>query len=184
MRAPPARDFDGEWGDPAPLRPTFRRAFRRVGQDQEDAMNQVRQLLRTKGGEVWTIGPDQSVYEALELMAEKDVGALPVVERGRLVGIFSERDYARKVVLQGKTSRETRVGELMTRTVFYVSPHETIEECLAIMTKRRIRHLPVLDDDRLVGIVSIGDVGKAIISEQAVTIRHLENYITGTVAVR
>ena len=147
-------------------------------------MNQVRQLLRTKGGEVWTIGPDQSVYEALELMAEKDVGALPVVERGRLVGIFSERDYARKVVLQGKTSRETRVGELMTRTVFYVSPHETIEECLAIMTKRRIRHLPVLDDDRLVGIVSIGDVGKAIISEQAVTIRHLENYITGTVAVR
>lgn len=147
-------------------------------------MDSVRQLLRTKGNEVWTIAPDRSVYEALQLMADKDIGAVPVVEDGRLTGIFSERDYARKVVLHGKTSRETLVGELMTRTVYYVSPKETVEQCLAIMTKRHIRHLPVLDDDRLVGIVTIGDVGKAIISEQAFTIRHLENYITGAAVAR
>lgn len=147
-------------------------------------MGEVWQLLRTKGSDVWTIGPHRTVYEALQLMAEKDVGALPVVEEGRLTGIFSERDYARKVVLHGKTSRETAVGELMTRTVYYVSPNETIEQCLAIMTKRHIRHLPVLDDGRLVGIVTIGDVGKAIISEQAFTIRHLENYITGAAVGR
>ncbi|MFB3854246.1 MAG: CBS domain-containing protein [Vicinamibacterales bacterium] len=147
-------------------------------------MVEVRQLLRTKGAEVWTIGPDRTVFEALQIMAEKDVGALPVVEGGRLTGIFSERDYARKVVLQGKTSRDTTVGELMTRTVYYVSPNETIEQCLAIMTKRHIRHLPVLDDGHLVGIVTIGDVGKAIISEQAFTIRHLESYITGAAVGR
>ena len=103
------------------------------------------------------------------------------LESGMLVGIFSERDYARKVALRGKTSRETKVGELMTRVLFYVTPHQTIEECMALMTSKHIRHLPVLEGQALVGIVSIGDVGKAIISEQRTTINHLEQYITGGV---
>jgi len=142
-------------------------------------MSTVRQLLRDKQPEVWTIGPEASVYEALELMADKDIGALPVLERGRLVGIFSERDYARKVVLRGKTSRETTVGELMTQVVFYVTPEQTIEECLALMTEKRVRHLPVLEGMRLTGVVSIGDAVGAIIAEQRTTIHHLEDYITG-----
>lgn len=142
-------------------------------------MSTVRQLLRDKQPEVWTIGPEASVYKALELMADKDIGALPVLERARLVGIFSERDYARKVVLRGKTSRETTVGELMTQVVFYVTPEQTIEECLALMTEKHVRHLPVLEGIRLTGVVSIGDAVGAIIAEQRTTIHHLENYITG-----
>jgi len=147
-------------------------------------MYQVRQLLRAKGSDVWTIDPHASVFEALQLMADRDIGAVLVIDEGRVAGIFSERDYARKVALQGKTSRETTVGELMTRTVYYVSPDETIDQCLAVMTEKRIRHLPVLEDGRLVGIVTIGDVGKAIMSEQEFTIRSLENYITGSVVAR
>ncbi len=143
-------------------------------------MSTVRQLLRGTPAEVWTIGPKATVYEALELMAEKDVGALLVLDRERLEGIFSERDYARKVVLRGKTSRETTVAELMTQMVFYVTPEQTIEECLALMTERRVRHLPVLEGTTIVGIVTIGDAGKAIISEQRTTIRHLETYICGS----
>ncbi len=142
-------------------------------------MSTVRQLLRTKPAEIWTIGPKATVYEALELMAGKDVGALLVLDRGRLEGIFSERDYARKVVLHGKSSRETTVGELMTQAVHYVTPQQTVEECLALMTEKRIRHLPVLDNGKLVGLVSIGDAVKCIIDEQQLTIRHLEDYITG-----
>ncbi len=142
-------------------------------------MSTVRQLLRTKQPEIWTIGPRGSVYEALELMAEKDVGALLVMSEGRLEGIFSERDYARKVVLKGKKSRETLVGELMTQAIFYVTPEQTVEECLALMTEKHVRHLPVLDNSHLVGLVSIGDAVKCIIDEQQLTIRHLENYITG-----
>ncbi len=143
-------------------------------------MATVRQLLATKSPDVWTITPQASVYEALELMAEKDIGALLVVQAARLVGIFSERDYARKVVLRGKTSRETTVAELMTQMVFYVTPDQTVEECLALMTERRVRHLPVLEGTTIVGIVTIGDAGKAIISEQRTTIRHLETYICGS----
>ncbi len=142
-------------------------------------MDTVHDLLGAKPPVVWTVEPDTSVYDALQLMADKDIGAVLVLENGTLVGIFSERDYARKVVLRGKTSRETTVGELMTRVLFYVTPRQTIEECLALMTEKRVRHLPVLDGTRLVGVVSIGDVGKAIISEQRTTIHHLESYITG-----
>ncbi len=142
-------------------------------------MSTVRQLLRSKPAEVWTIGPKATVYEALELTAEKDVGALLVLDRDRLEGIFSERDYARKVVLQGKSSRETTVGDLMTQAVHYVTPRQTVEECLALMTDKRIRHLPVLENGKLVGLVSIGDAVKCIIDDQQLTIRHLESYITG-----
>ncbi len=142
-------------------------------------MSTVRELLRAKPAGVWTIGPEASVYEALELMAEKDIGAVLVLEQGILVGIFSERDYARKVVLKGKTSRETTVGELMTQVLFYVTPQQTVEECLALMTQKRVRHLPVLDGTHLIGVISIGDAGKAIIAEQRTTIHHLEDYITG-----
>ncbi len=144
-------------------------------------MSTVRELLRAKPAEVWTIGPMASVYEALELMAEKDIGAVLVLDQDRLVGIFSERDYARKVVLRGKTSRETTVGELMTQVLFYVMPQQTVEDCLALMTQKRVRHLPVLDGTRLIGIVSIGDAVKAIIAEQQTTIHDLEVYITGGV---
>jgi CBS domain-containing protein len=144
-------------------------------------MSTVRQLLRTKAADIWTIGPEASVYDALRLMAAKDIGAVLVVEAGKLVGVFSERDYARKVVLQGKSSRSTTVGELMTQVVFYVRPEHTVEECLALMTAKHIRHLPVLEDDQLVGIVTIGDVGTEIISQQAFTIENLETYITGGV---
>ena len=142
-------------------------------------MDSVHDLLRSKPSTVWTVEPGTSVYAALELMADKDIGAVLVLERGALVGIFSERDYARKVALRGRTSRETTVGELMTQIVYCVRPEQTIEECLALMTNKRIRHLPVLDNSDLVGIVTIGDVGKAIISEQRTTIHHLEAYITG-----
>ena len=142
-------------------------------------MSTVRQLLRTKRTEIWTIGPRASVFEALQMMADKDVGALLVMDEGRLEGIFSERDYARKVALQGRTSRDTTVGELMTQTLYYVTPEQTVEECLALMTERHIRHLPVLDHAKLVGLVSIGDAVKYVIDDQELTIRHLENYITG-----
>lgn len=144
-------------------------------------MSTVRQLLRTKAADIWTIGPEASVYDALRLMAAKDIGAVLVVEAGKLVGILSERDYARKVVLQGKSSRSTTVGELMTRVVLFVRPDQTTEECLALMTAKHIRHLPVLENDQIVGMVTIRDVGKEIISQQAFTIEHLENYITGGV---
>lgn len=142
-------------------------------------MKTVKELLKIKGREIWSIEPLASVYKALETMAEKDVGALLVVENGRLVGIFSERDYARKVILKGRASRETTVSELMTTTVFYTSLENTLEECMALMTSKQIRHLPVLDNDRLAGIVTLGDVVKQIISEQKFTINELEKYVKG-----
>lgn len=142
-------------------------------------MDTVRELLKNKGSEIWTISPMSTVFQALELMAERDIGALPVVENGRLVGIFSERDYARKVILKGRTSKDTTVSELMTQTVFYVNPDSTLEECMALMTSRQIRHLPVLDKERLVGIVTLGDVVKRIISRQEFTIQELERYVKG-----
>ncbi len=142
-------------------------------------MESVNQLLQTKGHEIWSVTPEILVFDALELMADKNVGALLVLEEDKLVGIFSERDYARKVILRGKASKDTLVREIMSLQVFYVRPEQTIEECMALMTDKRIRHLPVLESDNVVGVISIGDVVKAIISEQEFTIKQLENYITG-----
>jgi CBS domain-containing protein len=119
------------------------------------------------------------VFEALEEMAKRDVGALIVLEDGKVAGIFSERDYARKIILVGKSSRETPVSEIMTARVVYARPEQTLEECLALMTDKRIRHLPIMADGELIGVVSIGDLVKAIIAEQRFTIRQLENYVSG-----
>ncbi|MCI0637199.1 MAG: CBS domain-containing protein [Actinobacteria bacterium] len=140
----------------------------------------VRQLLANKPPVVWTVGPQASVYEALELMATKDIGAVLVVEGARVVGILSERDYARGVALEGKTSRKMTVAELMTSQVLYVRSEHTINDCMSLMTNKRVRHLPVLDGERLIGIVTIGDVVKQIISEQESRIQELENYIRGS----
>jgi CBS domain-containing protein len=142
-------------------------------------MISVKDILRNKSKEVWQIGPDATVYEALELLADKDIGALPVVADGKLAGMFSERDYARKVILHGKNSRETSVGELMSSPVITIGPDEPIERCMLLMTDHHIRHLPVLEAGAMVGLVSIGDVLKAMIDDQRVAIRDLENYITG-----
>jgi CBS domain-containing protein len=143
-------------------------------------MKTVKQLLDAKGHNVWIIAPDASVYEALKLMADKDVGALLVLEGGKLVGIISERDYARKVILKGKFSKDTPVHEIMTTRLVYVHPEQTIQECMALMTDQHIRHLPVLVGADLVGLVSIGDLVKAIISEQEFLIQNLQDYIMGS----
>ena len=142
-------------------------------------MNKIKDLLRYKSGDVWTVHPRATVYEALELMAEKNIGALPVLDDGRLVGIFSERDYARKCILMGRHSRETLVSELMSSPVVTIDLSYTIQQCLVVMTEGQFRHLPVMEGDRLTGIVSIGDIGKWVISEQNATIHDLEGYITG-----
>lgn len=141
-------------------------------------MKKVRELLENKGTEVWSIAPDTSVYDALALMAEKNIGALPVMDKGTLTGILSERDYTRNVVLRGRTAHDTQVRDIMTQRPVCVGPEQTVEECMALMTEKRVRHLPVLDDNRVVGIVSIGDAVKAIISEQQFIIEQLELYIS------
>ena len=141
-------------------------------------MNTVKQILDQKGRLVFTIEPDSSVYDAIAMMAEKHVGGLVVMEEDKLVGLISERDYVRKVILQGRSSPDTKVREIMTDRVMVVSPERTIEECMALMTEKRIRHLPVVEDGNLVGMISIGDMVKAIISEQRFTIEQLEHYIT------
>jgi len=146
-------------------------------------MKTVKQLLDAKGHNVWIIAPNASVYEALKLMADKDVGALLVLEGGKLVGIISERDYARKVILKGKFSKDTPVHEIMTTRLVYVHPEQTIQECMALMTDQHIRHLPVLAGADLVGLVSIGDLVKAIISEQEFLIQNLQDYIMGSPTV-
>ena len=143
-------------------------------------MTTIAQLLNTKGDQIWSVEPKATIFKALEIMSEKKIGALLVMEDGKLTGIFSERDYARKVILKGKSSKETPVGELMTKKVFYMDPQKTINDCMAMMTAKRIRHVPVIEDNQVVGIVTIGDVVNQIISEQEVTINHLENYITGS----
>jgi len=141
----------------------------------------VKEILRAKGPEVWSITPDATVYDALKLMADRNVGAVLVMDANHLVGILSERDYARKVILHGKSSKDTLIQEIMTERVVYVRPEQTTEECMALMTDKRVRHLPVLEDDLVIGIVSIGDVVKSIISEQGFLIEQLEHYISGTV---
>lgn len=142
-------------------------------------MKTVKDILRAKGHDVWSIAPDDTVYDALKLMADKNVGALLVRDGEAVVGIVSERDYARKVILHGRSSREIQVREIMTSKIYYVHPEQNIQECMALMTDKRVRHLPALENDRLIGVISIGDVVKAIIAEHESTIKHLEDYITG-----
>ena len=142
-------------------------------------MKTVAEILKTKGREVWTITPDTIVFDALKRMAEKNVGALVVLDGATVAGILSERDYARKVILHGRSSRELKAREIMSANVYFVSPEHNIEDCMALFTNKRVRHLPVLQNDELIGIISIGDVVKAVIAQQESTIRHLENYITG-----
>ncbi|UCE19324.1 MAG: CBS domain-containing protein [Gemmatimonadota bacterium] len=142
-------------------------------------MSTVKQVLESKSSEIWSVTPETRVYEALQMMADKDIGGLLVIKEGKLVGIFSERDYARKVILEGKSSKDIPVSEIMTQTVLYVIPETTIEECMVLMTAKHVRHLPILENDQLIGILTIGDVVKKIISQQQFTIHQLEKYITG-----
>jgi CBS domain-containing protein len=140
----------------------------------------VKWLLSQKGRAVWSISPEATVYEAIERMSEINIGALVVISAEKLVGIISERDYARKVILKGRQSREIRVHEIMSVPVFYVALETTIDECMRVMASRLVRHLPVLEDDRVVGMISMGDLVKWIISSHEQTIHQLENYIGGT----
>lgn len=142
-------------------------------------MKTVHQLLESKGRAIVSVSPDVKVIDALRVMAEHGIGAVLVVDNDRLVGIMSERDYARKVILKGKSSQETHVREIMTERVIYVRPQQTVPECMALMTNKRVRHLPVLDGDQLVGVLSLGDLVKETISEQEFIIQQLENYIRG-----
>jgi CBS domain-containing protein len=142
-------------------------------------MKTVAHLLADKGNDVYAVAPSDTVYRALELMAEKGTGAVVVMDGSRLVGILSERDYARKVILKDRNSRETAVADIMTSRVSVVSPDRSVEECMALMTDMHIRHLPVVDGDEVVGVVSVGDVVKAAISEREFIIAQLERYISG-----
>lgn len=142
-------------------------------------MRNVRELLKIKGNQVWSIAYDMTIKDALQVLAQKDVGALPVTKDGKLVGIFSERDYARKMAQKDECSMNTLVSDLMTSKVFYVNLDCSIEDCMALMTERHIRHLPVLEGDEMVGMISIGDLVKTIISTQKDEINMLENYIQG-----
>lgn len=140
----------------------------------------VNELLEQKGSNIFTININETVYDGLVMMSKKDVGALVVVDDdGKLAGIFSERDYARKIVLMGKTSKETKVGDMMSQEISVVKPENTIQECLSLMTKKKVRHLPVIQDAKLIGIVSIGDAVNRVISDQEETIHNLEDYIYG-----
>src|SRR2546428_10843959 len=142
-------------------------------------MPKVRNILKEKGNAIYSIAPDQTVYEALELLVDKNIGALVVIDNGKFVGIFTERDYARKVILKGKASKETLIGEIMSANPITISSDESLEQCMKLMTNKFIRHLPVVDDGKLVGLVSIGDLVKYIIDEQKFIIENLETYIAG-----
>jgi CBS domain-containing protein len=148
-----------------------------------DLQQTLRPVLAQKGSALWSISPDASVYDAIATMSEKHVGALVVLSAGHLAGIITERDYARKVILKGRQSRDTKVHEIMSAPVLYVTSEQTVGECMHLMTSRQIRHLPVLEGDRVTGIVSIGDLVNWIITAQDDTIRHLHNYITGSYPV-
>ena len=139
----------------------------------------ISQILKEKGNEVWSVAPDVSIQEALQLMTEKRIGAVLVIDSDKVVGIFSERDFARQVVLGNGISLGDPVSKAMTKTVYYVNPEQTIDECMALMTQKHFRHLPVLQDNQVLGIISIGDVVKTMISEKDITIRGLENFILG-----
>jgi CBS domain-containing protein len=143
-------------------------------------MKTVKDILEAKGHNVISITPETTVFESLKIMADKNVGALVVLEGETVAGIMSERDYARKVILHGKSSRELQVREIMTPRVYYVRPDQNVQDCMALITDKHVRHLPVMEGDRLIGIISIGDVVKAIIAEHESTIKLLENYITGS----
>jgi len=142
-------------------------------------MNNVKQLLNAKGSQVWTISKESSVFEALEKMAEKKIGSLVVMDREDVVGIFTERDHARKVGLLNKKPQDVRIREVMTPNLITVQPHQSVRECMAIMTEERVRHLPVFENGKLIGIISIGDVVKDLIEELQFFVKQLENYITG-----
>ena len=143
-------------------------------------MKFVSQFLEKKGHDVWWVAPETTVFDALQLMANKKVGALLVLEEDSLVGVFSERDYARKVTLKGKSSKDTPVRDIMSTKIVCVTPNQTTEECMSLMTEKRVRHLPVMDGEKLIGIISIGDVVKAVIADREDIIEQLEHYITGT----
>ncbi len=136
-------------------------------------------ILKTKGRKVWSVSPEATVYEAIAGMADKSAGALVVMREGRIVGMISERDYARKVVLQGRSSKDTRVSEIMSAPAIVASPGETIDEAMLRMTQHRIRHLPVVENDQVIGVISIGDLVRATVADQAATIEHLHTYIAG-----
>jgi CBS domain-containing protein len=135
------------------------------------------EILDTKGREVWSVSPQSSTFEALKLMADKDVGALVVIDQGKVIGMFSERDYARKVILLGKSSKETPVSDVMSTPIISIKPGTNIDECMTLMTTQHIRHLPIIENDKLYGIVSIGDVVKAVISEQKSVINELKGFV-------
>ena len=139
----------------------------------------IREILNHKGGTTWTVTPETTVFEAIQLMAEKNVGALLVVRESKLAGIITERDYTRKVALKGRSSKDTRVNEILSGQVIHVSPDHTVEQCLRLMTEHRVRHLPVLDGQKIVGVISIGDLVNCVITAQSSTIQQLETYITG-----
>jgi len=144
-----------------------------------NVIGDISAILERKGREIWSVTPESTVFDAIRLMSSRNVGALLVIERETLAGIISERDYTRKVILKGRSSRETAVREIMSKPVISVGPTRSVEDCLRIMTESRVRHLPVLEGERVVGIVSIGDLVKWIIQAQSVTIDQLEGYITG-----
>ena len=147
-------------------------------------MNTVKNVLASKGAQVWTISPDATVYDALTLMADKEIGAVVVADKsGKAIGILSERDYARKVVLQGKVAKSTHVKDIMTASPISVRTDTSVDQCMGIMTDKRLRHLPVLDNSRLVGLISIGDLVKSVIAEQRDQIQNLESYISGSPGV-
>jgi len=143
-------------------------------------MRTVREILNKKGNLIWSVSPEATVYEALQLMAEKEAGAVLVIENGKIKGILSERDYARKVVLHGKFSKDTSVKDIMSDHVIYVEPSQSIEECMSIMINKKIRHLPVMENNRLSGIISIGDVVEAVLEEKDTVIGELTRFIQGS----
>ncbi len=139
----------------------------------------IGEILSHKGNQVWSISPEVMVFDAIQMMADKNIGALLVIEGNKLVGILTERDYTRKIALKGKSSKQTAVREILTGQVIHVNPHHTVEECMRLMTDHRVRHLPVLEGDKIAGVVSIGDLVNWIISEQSHTINQLQTYIAG-----